>query len=154
MMAQLRTIGAYINGSGLDLSWDQADIFGECTTRQILDGGHVKRGINAHSATMQSILFLYSEAFSENSKIYKECADAADLLNIACTIQDSEQIQKAHSHVCSELERLGVFDKMHKFDVSHEETPVFKFMRNYITMVLNMRVFIKAVRTGFYTLSL
>lgn len=87
LMAQLRTIGVVINGSGLDLSWNQADIFGDCTTRQILDGGHVKRGVNAHTITMESILFLYGKAFFiETSDIYKECA-AADLLNSACEIQ-------------------------------------------------------------------
>ena len=59
----LATIGGFIEGSGLDLCWNEADIFGDCTTRQILEGGHIKRGQNAHMVTLQSLLSLYSEEF-------------------------------------------------------------------------------------------
>ena len=36
MKAMLATIGGFIEGNGLDLCWNEADIFGDCTNHQIL----------------------------------------------------------------------------------------------------------------------
>ena len=38
VMAQLRTTGAFIEDSGLDLCWIEADIYGPGTVKQILEG--------------------------------------------------------------------------------------------------------------------
>ena len=93
MKAMLITIGGFINGSGLDLSWDQAEIFGECTTKQILDGNHIRRGQNAHLITVQSLLSVYSEQFLKDDPLsYITCADLADDLNQACILNDKEKI--------------------------------------------------------------
>ena len=59
VMAQLRTIGAFIEDSGLDMCWIEADIYGPATVKQILDGNHVKRGEVAHVVTLQALFALY-----------------------------------------------------------------------------------------------
>lgn len=77
VMAQLRTIGAFIEDSGLDLCWIEADIYGTGTVKQILDGNHVKRGEVAHTVTLEALFALYQKAFFESSQ--EDTKDIADL---------------------------------------------------------------------------
>ena len=63
VMAQLRTIGSYIESSGLDGVWTESDIYGPATVKQILEGKNVKRGIEAHMTTLQALFSLYAEEF-------------------------------------------------------------------------------------------
>ena len=63
VMAQLRTIGSYMDNSGLDLCWIEAELYGAATVKQILEGRHVKRGITAHLTTLQALFTLYVDAF-------------------------------------------------------------------------------------------
>ena len=63
VMAQLKTIGAYIENSGIDMTWIESDLYGPCTVKQILEGNHVKRTETAHLVTLQSLFVLYQEAF-------------------------------------------------------------------------------------------
>ena len=37
IMAQLKTIGAYIENSGIDMAWIEADLYGPSTVSHILD---------------------------------------------------------------------------------------------------------------------
>ena len=63
VMAQLRTIGAFIENSGLDMCWVESDLYGPSTVKQILGGNHVKRGEAAHMVILQALFSLYQEAF-------------------------------------------------------------------------------------------
>lgn len=38
VMAQVRTIGSFIEDSGLDMCWIEADLYGPSTVKQILEG--------------------------------------------------------------------------------------------------------------------
>ena len=59
VMAQLRTISAFIENSRLDLCWVESDLYGPSTVKQILGGNHVKRGEAAHMVTLQALFSLY-----------------------------------------------------------------------------------------------
>ena len=63
VIADLKTIGAYIENSGIDTAWIEADLYGPCTVKQILEGNHVKRAETAHLVTLQSLFILYQKAF-------------------------------------------------------------------------------------------
>ena len=69
-MAQLKTIGAYIENSGIDLCWIEADIYGSATAKQIIDGNHVTRAQNAHMVTLDALFMMYQEAFLSNILIF------------------------------------------------------------------------------------
>ena len=56
VMAMLRTIGAYIDSSGIDMCWIESELYGPSTVKQILDGNHVKRGEKAHMITLQACM--------------------------------------------------------------------------------------------------
>ena len=58
LIAQLRTIGAFIEDSGIDMCWIEASIYGPATVKQILEGNHVKRGEAAHLGTLQAFFAL------------------------------------------------------------------------------------------------
>ena len=153
--AMLITIGGFITGSGLDLSWDEADIFGSCTTKQILDGCHIRRGQNAHLVTMQSLLSLYCEEFFKKYRVlYTACNDLCHDLNQACIFGEQERIKSSWNKLLTGLERMKVYEKLTIFDKSQISRPVFKFLRTYMTMVSIMTSFVRSVRTGDWNLHL
>ena len=51
IMASLRDLGASIDSSGFDEGWIEVGLYGSTTTRQILEGNHMKRVLTAHSIT-------------------------------------------------------------------------------------------------------
>ena len=62
VMAQLRYFGAYIENTGFELCWTEADMYGTATVKQILDGKHVKKGVEAHIVTLQAFQMLYQRS--------------------------------------------------------------------------------------------
>ena len=52
-MADLKTIGSYIEGSGIDQAWIEADLYNPTTVKEIIEGNHVKRAETAHIITLQ-----------------------------------------------------------------------------------------------------
>ena len=46
------------------------------------------------------------------------------------------------------IESLGIVKKMEAFDDAHAANPMFRVMRHYMCMVVEMLAFIKSVRTG------
>lgn len=86
VMAELRTIGSYIEDSGIDLSWIEADLYGPATVKQILEGNHVNRAETAHLLTLQALFSLYQEAFlKEHPDLKTHLVKASEKLNKACT---------------------------------------------------------------------
>ena len=63
VIAVLRTIGAYIDGSGSDICWIKLELYSPSTVKQILNGNHVKRGEKATMITLQVLFRLYLESF-------------------------------------------------------------------------------------------
>ena len=62
-MAQLRSIGGYIENSGIDFCLIESNLYGSATVKQIIEGKHVVRGQTAHTVTLESLFALYQEAF-------------------------------------------------------------------------------------------
>ena len=97
-MAQLRTIGAYMENSGLDFSWTEADLYGPATVKQILGGIHVRRAIEAHVVTTQTLFLLYKEAFfEEHPELVSRLTAAAENIRQAFADGSSEIVQQ-HMH--------------------------------------------------------
>ena len=53
VLCSLRAIGSFVENSGIDDAWVQSDIYSPATCRQILEGKHIKRALDAHVTTMQ-----------------------------------------------------------------------------------------------------
>ena len=126
VMAMLRSIGKYIEDSGIDQCWIESGLYGPNTVKQILNGNHVKRGIKAHLITLQSLFHLYQDAFFETQK------DLKDELNdtISTAIEKSVQLTKIdHDTVISAIKSSCVMEKMKKFDDDTKCTLIFSCMR-------------------------
>ena len=61
VIAQLRTIGSYIEASGWDDIWRESDTYRPATVKQFLEGKNMKRGLEAQVTTLQALFSLYAE---------------------------------------------------------------------------------------------
>ena len=98
LMAQMRTIGAFIENSGIDMAWIESDLYGPNTVKQILEGNHVKRGDAAYLVTLQAFFILYQEVFLQHvpeSSRRRLKSLAKDLCN-ACSNSEGAQVEEAH----------------------------------------------------------
>ena len=155
VMAQLRTIGAFIEDSGLDMCWIEADIYGPATVKQILDGNHVKRGEVAHVVTLQALFALYQKAFFQSSQEdLKSIADLSQEVAEACTLASNVELKEANTKLLEAVENQDLLKKMAEFDATRDQHPLFKVTREYMRMVMEMLQFIRAVRTGDWKLHL
>ena len=155
VMAQLRTIGAFIENSGLDMCWVESDLYGPSTVKQILGGNHVKRGEAAHMVTLQALFSLYQEAFFVRHPAVRTLLEKlANQLSDACKKGDKQDITAKHEELVQTINSTELAGKMEQFDADREGSPLFKFTREYMAMVLEMMTFIRAVRTGDWDLHL
>ena len=155
LITVLRAIGCYVEDSGLDTCWLEADIYGPATIKQILEGNHVKRGEAAHLVTLQALFALYQKAFFQSSqKDYEAIADLVVQVVDACSTETNEDLVEANMALMRAVDDLDVARKMAEFDKKHEKIPLFKVMRQYMHMVTEMLQFTRAVRTGDWGLHL
>ena len=126
-MAQLRTIGLYIESSGLDDIWTESDIYGPATVKQFLEGKNMKRGLEAHVTTLQALFSLYAEKFFiQHPKLNEDLQSHVKAIDEAW-----EKVRTAHFELTKLLESSNVTKKLNEFDKKNEESsPVFKFARH------------------------
>jgi len=149
VMAQLRCIGAYVEGSGIDTSWVESGIYGPVTVKKIVEGKHVKRGVQAHLLTLQALFTMYQQAFFEKHDSLREALSGkAENIDRACASGDAEEILKAHDAMLQACVTHDVERKMDIFENDRNSSPHFVAMCNYMSMVMTMHLFITAVRTG------
>ena len=156
LMAQLRTLGAFIENSGIDMAWIESYLYGPNTVKQFLEGNHVKRGEAAHLVTLHAFFILYQEAFlqhvpeSSRSRLKSLAKDLCD----ACSSSEGVQVAEAHQQIVNAVDSIKIMKKMKEFDESYENSPMFMVFRQCIGMVLEMLIFIRAVRTANWELHL
>ena len=75
-------------------------------------------------------------------------------LEKACAEGDSDKIEEAHKALEDKVESLGIMMKIADFDKENANTPMFQVFRQYMTMVLEMMMFVCAVRTADWLLHL
>jgi hypothetical protein len=149
LMAELRSIGVYIDNSGIDLSWIEANLYGPVTVHHIIEGKHVRRGVEGHLITLQAMFTLYQEEFFlKYSDLQSQIDEVVEERDHACTHGDIGQIGDAHATLTDSVESLQIMTKMSHCDATRKETPLFSVMRQYMNMVMEMMMFILAVRTG------
>ena len=154
-MAMLRTIGAYVKNSGIDMCWVELELYGPSQARQILDGNHVKRGENAHITTLQALFTLYQEAsFKQHQELHQTLQSLAQELCDACKDGTGTRVKKARMDMVSSIDNLNILEKISTFEAANTNNPMVKVMRHYMRIVMEMLAFIRAVRTGDWSLHL
>ena len=153
--AMLRTIGSYIDSTGIDMCWIKSELYGPSTVKQIIDGKHVKHGKRAHMITLQALFSLYLEAFLKGSPDVHRILEGLSMkVGDACKKGTKENIQTAHHSSTNVIQSSEVVKKMSDFDAANATNPLFTVFRQYMCMVMELFAFIQAVHSGDWKLHL
>ena len=154
VIAMLRTIGCYIDNSGIDTAWLHADLYGQTTIKQILDGNHVKRGVKAHRVTLLSLFSMNMEAFSkQNTEVVNDCkTEFGKFIECCSDLSSIEKISEGYE-VAEQYIRTSNFETLLS-SFNKEGKQLHQAMLIYMRMVTIMLDFIRAVRNGDWTMHL
>ena len=150
LMAQLRTLGSFIENSGVDLCWSESDLYGPTTVKQILEGKHMKRGETAHMVTLQVLFILYQRAFlsRQDPLLVKKIEDCAKQLANACESETKKAVEEATAKMVEVMKSLDLIGKMKNFEEEKSQNPEFQVFRCYMQMIMEIMLFVRVVRTG------
>ena len=150
-MAMLRSIGTFIENSGLDECWIEAGLYSGTTVKQILDGGHVKRALDAHITSILTLTSLLLNALSsEQDEEQRSLKDAAIKLNDL--LRKNESVEDDHVQFLARVKRSCLVTAIQSYDST--DNPMLTSLRHYLDMVMIMLLFIRAFHTGDWLLHL
>ena len=123
---------------------------------QILEGNHVKQSEAAHFVTLQSLFTLYPEAFLSQDAGHsnERLTQLTQQLKDVCSSGEKRKIQEKPKEMVKVVESMDIMERMAEFDRRHINNPMFKVFHQYMCMVLEMMMFIRAVRTANWNLHL
>ena len=100
VLCALRAIGSSIEASGIDDAWVEADIYGPTTTRQILEGRHMKRAVTAHIITLQALSDLFMDEYkSSEGPLPVALNERMVVLKSACSDYDTERAKQIPGNI-------------------------------------------------------
>ena len=160
VFTSLRALGSFIEESGFDDAWMEADFYGTATTHQIIEGRHMKRALTAHSITSSALCDMHLSAFLQSESLdpkteYANLVEAASRMNSSCKEHQFEELSSHHQHMVDVIEADAFIEKLERFDKDMESChPTFKFARDYMRFVTWIFLFIRATREGNWMLHL
>ena len=84
VMASLCALGASIEDSGFNEGWIKVGLYGSTTTRQTLEGNHMKRALTAHSITYSALSDLHMDAFLRSKSVKSNAEYTSIGMNTIC----------------------------------------------------------------------
>lgn len=154
VFAMIKVIGKYISESGIDRLFLESGIYGSTTLGQILDGKHMKRGVEAYTTMYVALFSIFiKEAIDDNakwSKFEEKIKEAVELLNVQ--IDKIEENIAIHESFTESLDTLGINEKLENFTNSLDNQGLFLY--NFMIMFESLLLFIRASRQGFWHLHL
>ena len=146
VFAMLKVIGNYIEESWLDRIFVESGIYGENALKQILGGKHMKGSIEAHTtlylALLRTLIFDWYNASQENKDT--KC----NLTKEATSEYMKEQVELVQNI----FKESWTLTKIYSFGDALENQG--RFFMNYMLMVENLLLFIRASREGLWMLHL
>ncbi|KAJ6647970.1 hypothetical protein Bhyg_03195 [Pseudolycoriella hygida] len=118
IIAALKCLGKYVEGSGIDASWEESGMFGSATVNQVIEGRHIYRGIQMKKVLLS--LNLKKQLTNGNESFFQ-------------AVQDAQK----------EFQAKKIFEKL---DAENTAGPTAKFLRNYMKQVTNLLTYIAATR--------
>ena len=152
VICTLQAIGSSIETSGIDDAWIEAGIYSSTTTRQLLEGRHMKRAVTAHIITLQALHdLLLDEYQASEGPLPETLSKSMKCLKSAFNETDTAKAQEALNNI----EQLISENKLDEFCIKHVATSLmFKVMKMYMNFVLTLLQFIKASQQGDWILHL
>ena len=156
VFAMLKSIGKYIDSSGLDQIFIEANIYGPATMEQIKSGKHMKRSVEAFTTMYTALFHLYVQQIMNGNPLLEKEVREQLIESVNNTenflSRDSSQLIANHDHLQEFLDSINFLEVQTRFDSSLQN--VGKFLRNFMKMVENLMLFIRASREGNWKLHL
>ena len=154
--AVLKCIGKYLSGSGADMTWLQAGVFGPAIIQNsILNAGHYSRCLLGMQFLAESFRrLLYKEFFVEKGvEQYKP--ELATLINLKTSVekQDISESQKYMAEFATVSHKL-IADLDAFIDARSAQNENFKFWVQFLTMMDVVHDLLRADREGIWELHL
>ena len=159
VFAHLRAIGRFIDNSGIDEAWIQADVFGPVVVKQILTCSHMKRAIMAHEITVTVLYKLYFEALRKEqpSLFAGPCGSVYVLLrDLKQSLKSGskEKVQATNAAVSSFIGKVGLLPAMKQSEENRKENKMAQVLFIYMRMVERLQSFAYASRNRDWLLHL
>ena len=153
VFAMLKSIGKYIDNSGLDQAFIEAEIYGNATIEQIKGGKHMKRSFEAFQRLYVTLFQLYIEELIKTNPIIEKGLRGG-IIDILVSIDDNtvtndfNDIQRMSDvlAVTDFLEVQQCFDYNLKYQA--------KFLRNIMKMFEILLLFVRGTRQSCWELHL
>ena len=154
VFSALKAIGRYIKCSGIDQLWVEAGVYSPTTVRQIIEGKHLYRAMEAHMVTLITLYSLLIPALWDNGFDGKsEIEKAASDVNVSSkNTQEPLQIKEAHVKMVAAIEQIGFLANLNQID--EHLTEMHSFLRNYMKQFESILRHIRASRQGEWRLHL
>jgi len=150
VFAYLKVLGKYITGSGLDQLLIEVNDYGPTTLGHILNGKHMKRGIETHITLYLSLMKIYLATFGD--KIASNHDLESIKKNIADSLMGNEEMREIFDESC-----LGLI-KEKLFQCLESDGRLFKnqalFLWKYMEMFEILLLFLRASREEIWELHL
>ena len=145
VFAMLKVVGKYIDASGLDESFVEADIYGPNTLEQIKRGKHYKRSFEAFVTLYRTLFSLYIEKYLEQNVVMRiEVREICLKFLNGSNIQEELDFKENHEQLMTGLNSLNFFHSLDEFGKRFEKQP--KFLWNYMKLFEVVLLFIRATQ--------
>ena len=152
VFAMLKVIGKYIEGSGLDRLFIEAGIYGPTTLGQIINGKHMKRGMEAYMILYLALYNVYvNNVFQGHEQMLSSFKESMKEL-YSISYEDTKNFRRCHGSMMDSIESNGVLDIIRESDITLQQQA--KFLRNYMVLYENLLLFVRASRQGNWELHL
>jgi len=154
VFSALKSIGSYVEGSGIDQLWVETGMFSPTTVRQVLEGKHLYRAMEAHMVTLMALYFIFFQTLWANAPEDKTGIEeaSAELNEEFRNWKASSRLPEAHAKLVSALEKSSILWKMEKYD--EHASGMARFLRNYVKQFECILHFVRASRQGQWDLHL
>ena len=156
VFAALKVLGKYLKGSGLDQIITEAGIYDQTTLGQIMEGKHMKRGVECHLTLYLALYTLYFKEALEGSDVDDSEVKGSVKTTISSFLDVDKGDQQLHwfhrNQIMAFLETSGATKLLSDFHKTFKNQPL--FLHNYMKMFEVLLLFIRANRQGLWKLHL
>ena len=153
VFAMLKVLGKMINGSGIERLFIESNIYGETTLKQILEGKHMRRGIEAHTIMYLALSRLcIKKCFIENTTLDELTKQIKQHSSLIESSEDQKTIRDIDNAISDIFNENSVFSDYDTFREGLQNQG--RFFVNYMKMFENLLLFIRSVRQGLWNIHL
>ena len=154
VLAMLKVLGKFIESSGLERLFVEAGIYGENTLKQILQGKHMKRGIEAHMVLYLGLSKMcYDECFKNDDNVEGIDRIMETMQKLAVVpFENIMEYQNLNNELVKEIEQQNILSKLQQF--RNELINQARFYNNYMSIFELILLFTRASRQNDWNLHL